>query len=144
MSPGRSCARHGDTPREDGLAAQPSREGSAGRPSRPDVAVLGADHDEDEILVADVDDLARRRRLDVAEPAGPELARLARQPETCPPAVNEIELVLFLVEVRPRLDPGREHPRIRSEGRDPELRPDLADGAVAQLVHRRKGVPHGR
>ena len=68
----------------------------------------------------------------------------ATQTEARPSAVNEVELVLLLVEVRPRLDPGREHPSIRAEGRDPDPRPNLADDPVAELVQRRKCVTHGR
>ena len=61
-----------------------------------------------------------------------------------PPAVDEVELVLLLVEVRPGLDARRKHPGVRPERGDPERRPDLADGGVAQLVQRRKRVTHGR
>ena len=99
----------------------------------PGVAVLAAYHDQHEILVADADDLARRRRLYVTEPAWPELPRLAWQQEARPPAMHEIELVLFLVGVRPRGDPGREHPSVGAEGSDPERRPNLADDAVSEL-----------
>jgi hypothetical protein len=113
-------------------------------PVAADVAVFGADNDQDEVLVADTDDLARRLRLDVAEPARPELPRLSRQPEARPAAVDEVELVLLLVKVRPRFDPGREHPSVRAEGRDPEPRPNLAEDAVAELVQRGKRVTHGR
>jgi hypothetical protein len=58
--------------------------------------------------------------------------------------MDEVELVLLLVKVGPRLDPGREHPGIRAEGRDPKARPNLADDGVTELVQRRKGVTHGR
>src|SRR6185437_3351408 len=61
-------------------------------PVAADVAVLGADHDENKIVVADVDDLARRLRFDVRHAARPELARLTGQAELCSTAVDEIEL----------------------------------------------------
>ena len=113
-------------------------------PVAADVAVLGADHDEHEILIADVDDLARRLRLDVRHAARPELARLAGKAKLRPAAVDEIELVLVVVEVGAGLDPGRENNCVGAEGCDSEPLSDLAKDAVAELVHGRKRVPHGR
>src|SRR3954471_4113906 len=135
-------ARHQDTPRTDACSAQLGR--VSGLPVAADVAVLGADDDQHEVLVADADDLARRPRLDVAEPSWPELSRLAGQAKPSPAPVDEIELVLFFVEVRPRLDAGREHPGIGPERGDLELLPNLPDRAVAELLQRRKRVTHGR
>jgi hypothetical protein len=53
------------------------------------VPALGADDEHDEVLVADVRDAARRRRLDVGDPAGAELERLARDLEARTAAVDE-------------------------------------------------------
>jgi hypothetical protein len=58
--------------------------------------------------------------------------------------VNEVELVLLLVGVRPGLHTGGEDPGVGSEGADLERRTDLPDNAVAELVEGRKRVTHGR
>src|SRR5919201_1515387 len=155
--PKRACpgARPQDTP-ETGLPwgqtqeHAPNRRALAergrvdGLPVAPHVPVLGAEYEQDEILLADADDLARSRRRHVAEPARAELSRLAREPEARAAAVYEIQLVLFLVVVRPRLDARRKHERVRAESRDSEALPDLPEDAVAELVERRKRETHAR
>src|SRR5262249_59750539 len=59
-----------------------------------DVAALAADDEDHEVAVARVRELARRRRLDVGEPAGPEFAHLAVDLEARRAAVHEVQLVL--------------------------------------------------
>src|SRR5215210_2399890 len=131
------------------FAARPSSSsalaelGRIGRPAvAADVAALCADDEQHEILVSDARDLPRRGRLDMAETAGPELARLAGQREPCPARVDEVELVLLLVEMRPGDDPGREHEHVHSEGGDPQLLPHLAEDAVAHLADRAEREAH--
>ena len=57
--------------------------------------------------------------------------------------MDEVELVLLFVEVRPRLDPGWDHKNVRAKRRDAELLPHLAEDAVPHLVDRPERVPHG-
>ena len=102
------------------------------------------DDEHHQIHVADARDLARRGRLDVTEAAGPELARLAGQREPCAAGMDEVELVLLLVVVRPGDDAGLEHQHVDAEGRDAERLSHLAEDAVAQLVDRPERVPHDR
>ena len=78
----------------------------------------------------------------MAEPARPELARLAGKREPRAARVDEVELVLFLVEVRPRLDAGRDHEHVDAERRHAKLPAHLAEDAVAQLLDRPERIAH--
>src|SRR5438067_11294051 len=61
------------------------------------VAGLCTDDQQDEVVVAGVRHLARRRRLDVHQRAGAELAHLAADLDAGRPAVDEVQLVLRVV-----------------------------------------------
>jgi hypothetical protein len=78
----------------------------------------------------------------VAEPARPELARLAGQRELRTACVHEVELVLLLVEVRPRLDARRDHEHVDAERRHAKLPAHLAEDAVAQFLDRPERIAH--
>ena len=65
-----------------------------------DVAVLAADDEQDEVVVGAVRDLAGRRRLDVHEPALADDVLVAVERERRGAAVDEVQLVLRVVEVR--------------------------------------------
>src|SRR5262249_51880762 len=110
-----------------------------------DVAVLAADDEDHEVVVADVRQLAVRRRLDVAETAWAKLAHLAVDLEPRRPAVDEVELVLRVVEVVDTLGAGRHHDRVDAERRHAERRADLAEAvALAELVEGAECVCHAR
>ena len=108
-----------------------------------DVAVLAADDQEHELVVADVRDPARRGRLDVKEAARAESPLLAVDLDPRGAAVDEVELVLGVVVV---VDPGKAggiDDAVDAEGGDPHRAADLAEaGAVAQLVERRERMSH--
>src|SRR4051794_9959939 len=57
-----------------------------------DVSSGAADGEDHELFVARVPDLPRSCRVDVDEPAGPELELVALYAESCPAAVHEVEL----------------------------------------------------
>src|SRR5262249_43557954 len=102
-----------------------------------DVAALAADDEHDQVVVAAVRELARRRRLDVAQAAGAELAHLALHLEPRRALVHEVELVLNVVVVLEPLEPGRHHDRVDAERVDSERAPHLAETvAVAELADR--------
>ena len=107
-----------------------------------DVAVLRADDEHDEVLVTDARHPPWRRRLDVADAARPQLPHLAADLESSPAAVDEVELVLLVVEVRPADHAGREHDGVHPESRHAELAAHLAKRAVTHLVDRSEGVTH--
>src|SRR6185437_1276628 len=100
------------------------------------------DDEHHERLLADGRDLARRGRLDVAQAAGPELASLAGQRKSRAAGVDEVELVLLLVVVRPRLDPRLDHEHVHAERGHAQLLPHLPEDAVAQLVDGAERVAH--
>src|SRR5262249_41136000 len=112
-------------------------------PVAADVAVLPADHEHDEILVADACDSTRRRRIHVHDAARLELERVARHFEARASAVHEVELVLLVVEVRAAHGAGGQHERVHTEGGDPKLAAHLAEDAVAHLVDRTVRMAHG-
>ncbi len=109
-----------------------------------DVAVLRADDEQDEILVADARDAPRRRRLDVHDSARLELERVTCNLEVRAAAVDEVELVLLVVEVGSAYGPGRQNERVHTECRDAQLATDLAEDSVAHVVDRAVRVRHGR
>src|SRR5215471_12292206 len=110
-----------------------------------DVAALATDDEHDQIVVAGVRELARRRRLDVAHAAGAELAHLPFHLEPRRALMDEVELVLDVVVVLEALEPGRHHDRVDAERVDAERPPDLAEAvALAELVDRTERVAHGR
>jgi PadR family transcriptional regulator PadR len=76
----------------------------------------------------------------VHEAAGPELDALVREVEDRATLVDEVQLVLQLVVVRPVALVGRQYEHVRAEGGDPELLPDLAESVVAQTVDGGVGV----
>src|SRR5215472_8153202 len=109
-----------------------------------DVAALAADDEHDQVVVAGVRELARRRRLDMAQAAGAELAHLPIDLEPRRALVHEVELVLDVVIVLEALVSGRHHDRVDAERVDAERPPDLAEAvAVAELVDRSERVAHG-
>ena len=105
-------------------------------PVAPDVAVGAADHDVDRIAVADVADLAHRRRVDARDAARLERLRGAvAELHLDAPRVQEVDLLLALVEVAAGLDAGRQHDRVHAERRHAQRRADLAKpGSVAEPV----------
>src|SRR5204862_5211524 len=110
-----------------------------------DVAALAADDEQDQVVVAGVRELARRRRLDVAQTTGAELAHLPFHLEPRRALVDEIELVLEVVVVLEALEPGGHHDRVDPERLDAERPPHLAEAvAIAKLVDRTERVAHGR
>ena len=109
-----------------------------------DVAVLAPDDEQDELALPGVPEPPRRRRLDVAEPARPELEPLAVHLEAGPPAMDEVELVLLVVEVLEPVSSRRKHHRVHPERRHAERTPYLAEDPLAQLVDRRTRVRHRR
>jgi DNA-binding HxlR family transcriptional regulator len=111
-------------------------------PVAADVAVLRADDEHHELARSGVRHAARRRRLDVDQPAGPELDALVRQVEDGVSLVDEVQLVLLLVVVGPPGDAGLDDEDVRAEGGDPERAAHLPEGLVAELVDRRVRVPH--
>src|SRR3954447_934238 len=112
-------------------------------PVAGDVAVLAADDEHDQVVVADVRNLPRGRRLDVAQTARAELAYLAVDLEPGRARVDEVELVLDVVVVEKALELRRVHDRVDAECRNAELLPHLAEpGAVAELVDRSEAVGH--
>src|SRR5262249_18551447 len=109
-----------------------------------DVAALAADDEHDQVVVAGVRELARGRRLDVAQAAGAELAHLSIHLEPRRALVDEVELVLDVVVVLETLEPGRHHDRVDAERVDAERPPDLAEAvALAELVDRTDRGAHG-
>jgi DNA helicase-2/ATP-dependent DNA helicase PcrA len=113
-------------------------------PSRPDVAVLGADHDQDELLrVRRVRPPPRRRRLDVDEPARGHLVRLVLGLEPPGAAVDEVQLVLLVVVVEEALPARRQHQRVHAERGHTERLAHLPEAvALAELVERGDLVSH--
>src|SRR6478736_2977471 len=111
-----------------------------------DVTTLTADDEDDEILlVARVRELTGSRRLDVAEPAGAELANLAADVEPGCAAVDEVELVLRVVEVVDALGARGHHDRVDAERRHPERHADLAEAvAVAEVVQGTECMCHAQ
>src|SRR5438094_896394 len=108
-----------------------------------DVAVLAADDEHDQLLVADVRDLARRRRLDVADPARSEGPLLAVDLELRRAAVDEVELVLGVVVVEEAFLARRVDDRVDAERGHAERVADLAEaGPLAELVDRAEAVRH--
>src|SRR5262249_5877833 len=81
----------------------------------------------DQVVVAGVRELARGRRLDVAQAAGAELAHLPFHLEPRRALVDEVELVLDVVVVLETLEPGRHHDRVDAERVDAERPPDLPE-----------------
>jgi hypothetical protein len=71
-----------------------------------DVAVLRADDEHDQVGGADARDPSWNCRLDVAEPSRTQLPSLTRQREAGAAGMDEVELVLLVVEVRPGSRPG--------------------------------------
>src|SRR4051794_6893324 len=112
-------------------------------PVAGDVAVLAADDEHDQVVVADVRNLPRGRRLDVAQAARAELPYLAVDLEPCRARVDEVELVLHIVVVEEALELRRVDDRIDAECGNAELLPHLAEpGAVAELIDRSEAVGH--
>ena len=56
--------------------------------------------------------------------------------------MDEVELVLLLVVVRPGHDAGREHDHVHAEGLHAQLLPHFAEDAVAHLVDRSEHEAH--
>src|SRR5207237_4923938 len=110
------------TPSSDRPSRLPERGAplDVGRVDHPtvalDVAVLAADDEQHQVVVAGVGDLSPGGRLDVHESAGPELARLAVDLDARPSAVDEVELVLQVVVVVEAVIPRRHHDHIDAEG----------------------------
>ena len=78
----------------------------------------------------------------MAEASLAELEALAVDLEQRPPAVDEVELVLEVVEVAKPAGAGREHHRVRAERRDAELPAHLAKDAVSEVLEARVRVAH--
>src|SRR5215213_3061341 len=90
------------------------------------VAILAAGDQVDRGLVADVLDLAHGRGVHASEPAGAELVLgLVVQADLDPPAVDEVELLLLVVEVAAGLEARRDLDRVDAERRDTQLPADL-------------------
>ncbi len=107
------------------------------------VAVLAADDQEHELVVADVRDPARGGRLDVKEASRAECPLLAVHLDPRRAAVDEVELVLGVVVVVDAGKAGGIDDAVDPECGDPHRAADLAEaGAVAQLVERRKRMSH--
>ena len=91
--------------------------------------------------VAGVRDAARRRRADVEDAAGPELARLVADLDPRRARVDEVELVLLVVVVVEALVSGRHDDGVDAEGLDAERLAYLAKAvALAELVERPERV----
>jgi hypothetical protein len=108
----------------------------------PDVAVLAADDEQHEVVVAGVPEAPRRGRLDMTDAAGLELDDLAAHLEPGPAPVDEVELVLLVVVVEEPLGARREHHRVGSEGGDAYRPADLAEEAGTEVIDRRDAVRH--
>ena len=105
------------------------------------VATLGADDEQHEVVVAGVRDPSRRRRPDVEDAAGAELARLVTDLDARRARVDEVELVLLVVVMVEALVSGRHDDRVDAEGLDAERLADLAKAvALAELVERPERV----
>jgi uncharacterized protein len=111
----------------------------------PDIAVFAAHYEEDQVFIAGVRDLARRRRLYMADAALAELAGLTVNFEPRRSTVDEIELVLLIVVVQEALQARRVHDHVDSEGRDAERLANLPEAvSLAELVDRSERVAHAK
>src|SRR5271170_1291460 len=101
----------------------------------PDVAVLAAHAQVDGVGVSDVSHLARGGGVDACERALIEaLDRAIAELHLDRPAVDEVQLLLDIVVVRPALDSGGHHDRVDAERGHLEALADLAKaGAIAPL-----------
>ena len=85
---------------------------------------------------------AASARWDEVLASRPELEPLLRDVESRPSAVDEVELVLLGVEVRPADDSRGEDEGVDAERRDSELAAHFPEDAVSHLVDRTVGVGH--
>src|SRR5262249_43884597 len=109
-----------------------------------DVPALAADDEQHQLLrLARVRDLPRRRRLDVEEAALAKLAHLAADLHARATAVDEVELVLLVVEVREALHPRRHDDAVHADRLHAQRAPHLAVARpLAELVERAERVGH--
>src|SRR5215218_7942887 len=102
-----------------------------------DVAALRAHDDVHGLLVPGVAHEAHRRRVDAGKPAGAEhVPRTVAELHLHASRVDEVQLLLLVVEVRPGLDPGRQDDRVHAERLDGELLADLAEARALPEVRK--------
>ena len=103
-----------------------------------DVAAFPADDEHYEILgVARVREPARRRRLDVHEPAFADLPALVADVEPGAPVMHEVQLVLRVVVVQEAFVARGHHDRVHPERGDAERAAHLAKAVtITELVER--------
>src|SRR4051794_24703472 len=100
------------------------------------VAVLAADRDVDEVLVADVADPAHGRGVDSRDTAGAEAVhRAVAELELGVALVDEVRLLLLVVVVAPAGELRRHDDDVDAQRLDVERGPDLAEAAA--LTERR-------
>src|SRR6185503_16757453 len=106
------------------------------------VAVLAAGDEVERGLVADVLDLPHGGGVHAREAARAEhVLCVVVQADLDPPAVDEVELLLLVVEVAAGLEPRRELDRVDAERSDAQLAAELAEaGALAERLDVGDGV----